>query len=147
MGKERRRHSLTPRLVAALHAGIHLPRSSRRRRKLRSLSEREQIHDLHVPGDSIRAIARALGRAPSTIGRELDRNTATAAGYLPYATHRRSPDRRRPGRRTAPTPPAPGPAPRITRTRPPRPQSNIHVQPYRPNEPRQPSLPPEIGLA
>lgn len=53
-----------------------------------SLEEREQIHDLHVRGDSVRAIARALNRAPSTIGRELTRNTATAAGYLPYAAHR-----------------------------------------------------------
>ncbi len=50
-----------------------------------SLSEREQIQDLHVREDSVRAIAAVLGRAPSTIARELARNTATAAGYLPYA--------------------------------------------------------------
>ena len=62
-----------------------------------SLQEREQIHDLHVRGDSIRAIARALGRAPSTIGRELVRNTATAAGYLPYAAHRLAVARRATG--------------------------------------------------
>jgi transposase-like protein len=66
-----------------------------------SLGEREQIHDLHVRGDSIRAIARALDRAPSTIGRELARNTATVAGYLPYAAHRLAVARRprpRPGK-------------------------------------------------
>lgn len=53
-----------------------------------SLQEREQIPELHVRGDSVRAMARVLNPAQSTIERELTRNTATATGYLPYAAHR-----------------------------------------------------------
>jgi IS30 family transposase len=59
-----------------------------------SLIEREQIHDLRSRGESMRAIARALGRSPSTISRELGRNTATTVGYLPYAAHRIAASRR-----------------------------------------------------
>lgn len=59
-----------------------------------SLIERERIHDLRSRGDSIRAIARALGRSASTISRELARNTATTVGYLPYAAHRLAASRR-----------------------------------------------------
>ncbi|WP_428841369.1 helix-turn-helix domain-containing protein [Kocuria rosea] len=33
-----------------------------------SLEEREHTHDPNVRGDSVRAIARVLNRAPSTIG-------------------------------------------------------------------------------
>lgn len=39
-----------------------------------SLEEREQIHDLKADGTSIRAIAREMCRAPSTISREIIRN-------------------------------------------------------------------------
>jgi len=59
-----------------------------------SLLEREQIHDLRRRGESMRAIGRALGRSPSTISRELGRNTATTVGYLPYAAHRIAASRR-----------------------------------------------------
>lgn len=59
-----------------------------------SLIEREQIHDLRSEGESMRAIGRALGRSPSTISRELARNTATRVGYLPYAAHRLAASRR-----------------------------------------------------
>lgn len=59
-----------------------------------SLIEREQIHDLQSRGESMRAIGRALGRSPSTISRELRRNTATSVGYLPYAAHRIAASRR-----------------------------------------------------
>ncbi|MDQ0213568.1 transposase-like protein, partial [Arthrobacter bambusae] len=38
-----------------------------------TVQERELIRDLHAAGSSIRAIAHALGRSPSTISRELDR--------------------------------------------------------------------------
>ena len=59
-----------------------------------SLTERERIHDLHRRGAGIRAIARDLGRAPSTIGRELARNASPRLGYLPYAAHRAAAARR-----------------------------------------------------
>ncbi|SFO61704.1 Helix-turn-helix domain-containing protein [Geodermatophilus obscurus] len=62
-----------------------------------SLEERLQIADLHLAGASMRAIAARLGRAPSTISRELRRNgpvpaagRAMRARYAPYAAHRRA---------------------------------------------------------
>src|SRR5690606_8662559 len=60
-----------------------------------SLIDREQIRDLHRTGMSIRKIAAELGRAPSTISRELRRNTvSTSRGYLPHTAHRLSVTRR-----------------------------------------------------
>ena len=66
-----------------------------------SLEERLQIADLHLAGASMRAIAAQLGRAPSTISRELRRNgpvpaagrpagRARRARYAPYAAHKRA---------------------------------------------------------
>ena len=49
-----------------------------------SLSEREEIALLRVQGNSMRGIARQLGRAASTISRELRRNAATRGGGLEY---------------------------------------------------------------
>jgi len=56
------------------------------------LEERLQIADLHLAGASRRAIAAQLGRAPSTISRELRRNGPGAgrARYAPYAAHKRA---------------------------------------------------------
>ena len=60
-----------------------------------SEDERIQIADLYRLGRPIRAIARTLGRAPSTISRELRRNTDPASGaYRPHAAHRRAAGRR-----------------------------------------------------
>lgn len=59
-----------------------------------SLEERERIHDLRVAGTSIRAIAKALDRAPSTISREFARNSTAAIGYLPYGAQRQAAARR-----------------------------------------------------
>ena len=53
--------------------GIQPPKRHRSRLAL-SLSEREEISRGIVAGHSIRLIARTLGRAPSTISRELRRN-------------------------------------------------------------------------
>jgi IS30 family transposase len=65
-----------------------------------NLTQRERIYDLRNQGASIRSIARDLGKAPSTISRELIRNTNDRVGYLPYAAHRASTlKRRRPKRR------------------------------------------------
>ena len=47
-------------------------------------AEREEIALLRVQGHGVREIARRLGRAPSTISRELRRNAATRSGGLVY---------------------------------------------------------------
>lgn len=49
-----------------------------------SFPEREEIALLRASGTSMREIARKLGRAPSTISRELRRNVATRNGKLEY---------------------------------------------------------------
>jgi IS30 family transposase len=49
-----------------------------------AFTEREEIAILWVQEHGIRAIARKLGRAPSTISRELRRNAATRSGGLEY---------------------------------------------------------------
>jgi IS30 family transposase len=49
-----------------------------------SFSEREEIALLQVQGLGVREIARRLGRAASTISRELRRNAATRGGNLDY---------------------------------------------------------------
>jgi IS30 family transposase len=49
-----------------------------------SFEEREEIAMLRAEGCGVRAIARRLGRSPSTISRELRRNAATRGGKLEY---------------------------------------------------------------
>ncbi len=49
-----------------------------------SFREREEIALLRAQGGGVRAIARRLGRAPSTISRGLRRNAATRSGKLDY---------------------------------------------------------------
>lgn len=49
-----------------------------------SFVEREEIAVLRARGCGVRAIARQLGRAPSTVSRELRRNAATRSGNLEY---------------------------------------------------------------
>jgi IS30 family transposase len=49
-----------------------------------AFAEREEIAILRVQEHGVRAIARKLGRAPSTISRELRRNAATRSGGLEY---------------------------------------------------------------
>jgi IS30 family transposase len=58
------------------------------------LLERERLKDLLMAGLSIRKIASAMGRSPSTISRELRRNTVSTSGYLPHTAHRVSVKRR-----------------------------------------------------
>lgn len=52
-----------------------------------SLRERVELYRMHKEGRSMRAIAAALGRSPSTISRELARNgeltKAWSGGYEP----------------------------------------------------------------
>src|SRR5437870_3155677 len=49
-----------------------------------SFAEREEIAVLRAQNVGVRAIARRLGRSPSTISRELRRNAATRGGCLDY---------------------------------------------------------------
>jgi IS30 family transposase len=49
-----------------------------------SFAEREEIALWRARGCGVREIARALGRSPSTISRELRRNAATRGGSLEY---------------------------------------------------------------
>ena len=49
-----------------------------------SFEEREEIALLRAGGAGVREIARQVGRAPSTISRELRRNAATRSGRLEY---------------------------------------------------------------
>lgn len=49
-----------------------------------SFAEREEIALLRAQGVGVRAVARQLGRSPSTISRELKRNAATRGGQLEY---------------------------------------------------------------
>jgi transposase, IS30 family len=59
-----------------------------------SLDERIEIADLHHAGVGVREIARRVGRAPSTISRELRRNATTAEVYRPFEAQRRATTRR-----------------------------------------------------
>ena len=49
-----------------------------------AFTDREQIGLWRAHGHGVRAIARRLARAPSTISRELRRNAATRSGGLEY---------------------------------------------------------------
>lgn len=55
-----------------------------------SQDERIEIADLHQAGGSIRQIAQRLGRAASTVSRELGRNAIAGRhpGYRPFDAHR-----------------------------------------------------------
>jgi IS30 family transposase len=67
-----RNHSSIQGILAAT-GGIR-PRERRRSCRVLTLSEREHISRGLVAGDSTRSIARSLGRAPSTVSREIQRN-------------------------------------------------------------------------
>ena len=63
--------------------------------KYLSEDERVVIADLHRAGRGVRDIAAELGRAPSTVSRELRRNGHPVSGaYWPHAAQRRSAARR-----------------------------------------------------
>ncbi len=71
-----RYHSSIQRIVAET-GGIRPPERHRSRWAL-ALTEREEISRAVVAGHSVRLIARSLGRAPSTISREIRRNGGRA---------------------------------------------------------------------
>jgi hypothetical protein len=59
-----------------------------------SQDERIEIADLRRAGLSIRQVSGRLGRAPSTVSRELCRNAAGSGEYRPFEAHRRATARR-----------------------------------------------------
>jgi IS30 family transposase len=59
-----------------------------------SLEERCELARLHAEGCSLRQIAAALDRAPSSIARELKRNRARTLGYKPAYAEQRARARR-----------------------------------------------------
>ena len=64
---------------------FHLLQASKpRSHRYLAFAEREEIAILRGQEHGVRAIARKLGRAPSTISRELRRNAATRSGGLEY---------------------------------------------------------------
>ena len=67
--------------MAASHLRPSAPPSSGR---YLAFTDREQIALWRTQGQGVRAIARELARAPSTISRELRRNAATRSGGLEY---------------------------------------------------------------
>lgn len=73
------------------HGGIR-PAPRRRSRRTLSLDDREEISRGLACGLSLRSIAGALGRAPSTISRELRRNGGHR-GYRAAAADQRAWDR------------------------------------------------------
>ncbi len=73
------RHASSVRGILLQHGGIRPP-SKRRPPRALSLTEREEISRGLAAGRSIRSIAASLGRAPSTVSREIDRNEGPA-GY------------------------------------------------------------------
>jgi IS30 family transposase len=67
-----RNHSSIERILAETGGIRPVPR--RRSRLALTLAEREEISRAIATGESIRSIAKSLGRAPSTISREINRN-------------------------------------------------------------------------
>ena len=59
-----------------------------------TIEERCEIARLHSEGQSIRKIAAALDRAPSTVARELIRNGSRTGGYKPTYAHQQARARR-----------------------------------------------------
>jgi IS30 family transposase len=62
--------------------------------RLLAQDERIEIADLRRAGLSIRQVAGRLGRAPSTISRELRRKAAGSGEYRSFEAHRRATARR-----------------------------------------------------
>ena len=75
-----------------VHGGV-APRKRCRSRLALTLAEREEISRGLMANESIRHIARRLGRAPSTVSREIARNTALPWRYRAHSSDKRAWDR------------------------------------------------------
>ena len=80
------------RWVAAC-GGVRPRRGRNLKGRCLSFHEREEIALGRAGGDSIRVIARRLGRSPSTVSRELRRNADRSGAYRASAAHARAYDR------------------------------------------------------
>jgi transposase, IS30 family len=67
--------------------GIRPRRGRHLKGRCLTFAEREEIVLLRASGESIRAVARRLGRSPSTISRELRRNADRRGEYRPSRAH------------------------------------------------------------
>ena len=76
-----RSHGAIARILART-GGIRPPQRTRSQRSL-TLAEREEISRGVVVGQSLRTIAASLGRAPSTVSREINRNGGRHNGTEP----------------------------------------------------------------
>ena len=74
----RPRHSLH---AIIQRTGGFAPRERKRSSRSLSLSEREEISRGLASGDSIRCVARRLGRAPSSVSREIRRHAPSSSAY------------------------------------------------------------------
>jgi IS30 family transposase len=83
-------HSSIHRILA--ETGGMRPAERRRSKSALTLAEREEISRGVVTGSSIRSIAASLGRAPSTISRELRRNSGSG-GYRASSANQAAWDR------------------------------------------------------
>ena len=83
-----------PRRRGARPAGAGGGASSPGSGRYLSEDERITIADRLLEGASMRAIAAALGRSPSTISREIRRNAQPGGRYRPHAAHARAAARR-----------------------------------------------------
>jgi IS30 family transposase len=66
------------------------------------LAEREEIACLHAAGQGVRAIARVLGRDPSTVSRELRRHAGSQGRYRASTAQQRADEAARAGGRARP---------------------------------------------
>ena len=121
------RHSSSIFSVLSPTGGIR-PAGRKRSARALSLGEREEISRGLVAGRSMRAVAAELGRAPSTISREVGRNggrdayratgsdqTAWERGRRPKRPARTARRRRSPRYASGPAPPALGQRPWCSR--------------------------------
>lgn len=84
VGVDRRQGYRWVKTAGGRNAFAHTLRSDR----YLSQEERLQIADLRLGGESVRAIATALGRAPSTNSREQTKNSAAGGTYRPYSAEK-----------------------------------------------------------
>ena len=80
-----RNHSSIQRILA--EAGGIQPAQRHRSRLALTLAEREEISRSVAAGQSIRSVARRLGRSPSTISREIMRNGGQECYRASLADH------------------------------------------------------------